>query len=537
MPKVRSPSPPATSPCPTPPPESQALTGLTIHVVNAKLSPSEIGEMFSLAQNASAKLSSTPQNAAILITALTMKRRLERHISWDVASTKHIVSPQWLRACVEQDKLLPFSQFETIKSERRVSAPGPSASISNSAAFSTHAPVAAPSRSKAAVPKGDHTHPLSTHRRSPLVCPNQALCEQLATIMKSRSLEGEVNKELSYSRAIAAIKSYPTLITSADEVRKLPGIGAKTSKLIGEFIKTGSISDAQQIASSKRFQILSEFTAIHGIGPSKAREHYEAGCRNVEDLVEIYESKRKGPQVAGILAALELREELSVRIPRSEVESAAQRVFNELDAIQPGCEYTICGSYRRGKPDNSDIDIVFTHRKAGIERHLCTRLVDRLCKIGVVTHVLNQSSYTSNHENVHGRHKETRACMDVLDKALVILKTPDMVHRRVDLIFAPYSVYWTAVLGWTGSKQFERDLRIHAKQKSVSYRARCLSILIVLILATLRSLMHDRSGMKFDSGGITRQRDSEPIMAYSEQDVFKELGLEYVEPEMRNADV
>ncbi|KAG9119569.1 hypothetical protein FRC07_005353, partial [Ceratobasidium sp. 392] len=515
MPKVRSPSAPATSPCPTPPPESQALAGLTIHVVNAKLSPSEIGEMFSLAQNAGAKLSSSPQNAAILITALTMKRRLERHISWDVASTKHIVSPQWLRACVEQDKLLPFSQFETIKAERRISASGPSISISNSATFSTHAPVAASSRSKAVVPEGDHTHPLSTHRRSPLVCPNQALCEQLAIIMKSRFLDGEVNNELSYSRAIAvsdpiyllpitadtcrakAIKSYPTLITSADEIRKLPGIGAKTSKLIGEFIKTGSISDAQQIASSKRFQILSEFTAIHGIGPSRAREHYEAGCRNVEDLVEIYESKRKGPQVTGILAALELREELSVRIPRSEVESAAQRVFNELNAIQPGCEYTICGSYRRGKPDNSDIDIVFTHRKTGTELHLCTRLVDRLCKIGLVTHVLNQSSYTSNHENVHGRHKETRACMDVLDKALVILKIPDMVHRRVDLIFAPYSVYWTAVLGWTGSKQFERDLRIHAKQ----------------------------NGMKFDSGGITRQRDSEPIMAYSEQDVFKELGL------------
>jgi hypothetical protein len=41
-----------------------------------------------------------------------------------------------------------------------------------------------------------------------------------------------------------------------------------------------------------------------------------------------------------------------------------------------------------------------------------------------------------------------RACMDVLDKALAILKFPDSVHRRVDLIFAPYSVYWTAIVGW-----------------------------------------------------------------------------------------
>lgn len=25
---------------------------------------------------------------------------------------------------------------------------------------------------------------------------------------------------------------------------------------------------------------------------------------------------------------------------------------------------------------------------------------------------------------------------------------PDRVHRRVDLIFSPWSVYWTAVVGW-----------------------------------------------------------------------------------------
>ncbi|KAG8746783.1 hypothetical protein FRC10_003766 [Ceratobasidium sp. 414] len=222
------------------------------------------------------------------------------------------------------------------------------------------------------------------------------------------------------------IKSYPTLIASVDEIKKLPGIGPKTTKLIGEFIKTGSIPDARETASSKRFQILSQFTAIHGIGSAKAREHYEAGCRTVEDLIEVYESKRKGPVTEGVLAALELRDELSISIPR----------------------FTAMKGYRRGKLDNSDIDIVFTHQTAGTERHLCTRFVDRLRKIGVVTHVLNQSSYTSNHDNVHGRQKETRACMDVLDKALVIIKLPDFVHRRVDLIFAAYSVYWTAILGW-----------------------------------------------------------------------------------------
>jgi hypothetical protein len=134
---------------------------------------------------------------------------------------------------------------------------------------------------------------------------------------------------------------------------------------------------------------------------------------------------------------------LFCRIPRVEVEAIAKSVYDELIAIQPGCEYTICGGmsddiiyrllltdkstgYRRGKPHSSDIDIIFTHKEPGLERHLCTRLVDCLRDMGVVTAILRaltmvditqagkqlkppleQSSYTSNHEGIHGRQKET----------------------------------------------------------------------------------------------------------------------------------
>lgn len=101
MPKAHSRS-PSTSPCPTPPAESQVLNGITIYVISAKLDPKEVGEMFSLAQNSGAKLSRIPQNASVLITTLTMKRRLERHISWDVAV-----------------RLIPSPKDEIIKSDTR----------------------------------------------------------------------------------------------------------------------------------------------------------------------------------------------------------------------------------------------------------------------------------------------------------------------------------------------------------------------------------------------------------------------------------
>lgn len=50
---------------------------------------------------------------------------------------------------------------------------------------------------------------------------------------------------------------------------------------------------------------------------------------------------------------------------------------------------------------------------------------------------------------------------DNLDKAFVIFRLPGQgrVHRRVDLISAPKERYAAAVLSWSGSMMFERDLK------------------------------------------------------------------------------
>lgn len=50
---------------------------------------------------------------------------------------------------------------------------------------------------------------------------------------------------------------------------------------------------------------------------------------------------------------------------------------------------------------------------------------------------------------------------DNLDKAFVIFKLPGegRKHRRVDLISAPRERYAAAVLSWSGSMMFERDLK------------------------------------------------------------------------------
>jgi hypothetical protein len=80
------------------------------------------------------------------------------------------------------------------------------------------------------------------------------------------------------------------------------------------------------------------------------------------------------------------------------------------------------------------------------------------------------------HNNARGNN------FDGLDKAFVIFKLPAnrsqprRLHRRVDLIVAPHYRYSLAVLGWSGSMIFERDLRyvLWLVGCHFLYRGKCL---------------------------------------------------------------
>lgn len=96
------------------------------------------------------------------------------------------------------------------------------------------------------------------------------------------------------------------------------------------------------------------------------------------------------------------------RIPREEVEEIASCVLENLEAFIPNCEYTICGgsvtpttrrnvfgslpesSYRRGKTQSSDVDIVFRPPKDDQDIGLLRALYLRLSELGIVTHVLRE---------------------------------------------------------------------------------------------------------------------------------------------------
>ncbi|XP_073541311.1 DNA nucleotidylexotransferase-like [Phyllobates terribilis] len=79
---------------------------------------------------------------------------------------------------------------------------------------------------------------------------------------------------------------------------------------------------------------------------------------------------------------------------------------------------------------------------------------------------------------------------------------------RVDLVITPQEQYAFALLGWTGSPQFERDLRRYAT--------------------------HEKK-MMLDNHALFDKTKKIFLRARTEEDIFAHLDLDYVKPEDRNA--
>ncbi|TFK74584.1 Nucleotidyltransferase [Pluteus cervinus] len=533
-------------------PESNDET-IKVHIIQAKLDASTISELFflierqraeQLAASSSLKrmfeLRNDPLEADVIVTAVRMRKRLERHVSWDLAQQKALVLPQWLRNSVKQGYPAPCADYAALRElhgETEENCPDeecgtslPCASTPQSRATSAIVgPLQAP-----VPPNLKYTAHYSCARACPLVCINQDLIEELEVIRRSRELEGLDRNALSYERGIAAIKSYPKRVTpeTFHEVTTLPYLGEKLCFKVNEFIKTGTIPEAREIATSERYRALAAITTVYGIGPATARTLYDKGVRTIEHLESYYDVSSDGdasnldtfdavtpngrpipqqdPPDLPIKVALALRKDFEIKIPRAEVEEMHDVVMRELFAIQPGCKSMIVGGYRRGKLESNDVDIVICPPKAeDIDevKGLCAKLVKCLHDKALVTNVMHLSGFHT-HDPFRLRN------FDSLEKALTVFVLPPdgkrkRVHRRLDLIFALPESYWTAIIGWTGSKMFQRDLRLWAKVEK---------------------------GMKFDSSGLNRRYDSKLFYPKSEKDVFDILGLDWVDPTLRNAD-
>lgn len=164
--------------------------------------------------------------------------------------------------------------------------------------------------------------------------------------------------------------------------------------------------------------------------------------------------------------------------------------MEHLGAFMSGCEHTICGGYvgplpkLRGDWSDGADSAGASHRRAtltsfsarqkacqtSMSSETCisdcptwasspTSCVSPTTPANKATPLTTLTDVTQRDPNVpiHA----TPQNFDNLDKAFVIFKLPGpgRKHRRVDLISSPRERYAAAVLSWSGSMMFERDLK------------------------------------------------------------------------------
>ncbi|XP_027951223.1 DNA-directed DNA/RNA polymerase mu isoform X1 [Eumetopias jubatus] len=370
--------------------------------------------------------------------------------------------------------------------------------------------------------------PYACQRPTPLTHHNTGLSEALEVLAEAAGFEGSEGRFLSFHRAAAVLKALPSRVTALSQLQGLPHFGEHSCRVVQELLEHGVCEEVERIQLSERYQTMKLFTGIFGVGVKTADRWYRDGLRTLDSLHE--QPQRLTQQQR---AGLQHYRDLSVPVQRPEAEALQQVVEAAAAHVLPGATVTLVGGFRRGKLQGHDVDLLVSHPQEGQEAGLLPSMMRRLEKQGLVLY----------HQHHRGRpedatHPTPRShTMDAFEIIFCIFCLPQPPGAavggaqrravRVDLVAVPISQLPFALLGWTGSKHFQRELRRFSRKE--------------------RGLRLNSHGL-FDpereasTVGGSAQAFTPPLLLQkmlfhvaSEEDIFRHLGLEYLPPEQRNA--
>ncbi len=308
------------------------------------------------------------------------------------------------------------------------------------------------------------------------------IIDALTVLMKADQIKKDKFKALAYQKVIKQLQAHPGPIRSEEDLEGMKGIGTKIKAKIDEIFETGGLRAAAEAAAAVPISVYDDLLKIHGVGPVKAKKLVEGeGVKSIEDLRAKVAANPKILDKAQTIG-LKYYEDFNERIPRQEMDLHAAALEAASSARM---KIEIVGSYRRGQPSSGDIDCLVNFPRLRSEASILEEFaayVAHLQETGYITDIL-----------ALGPHK----CMAVCTIA------GSGHHRRLDLLVTPNDEWAYAILYFTGSDRFNVAMRAHALER----------------------------GWSLNEKGLTRVSGSgtTPI-AKSEKDIFKFLGLKYIEP-------
>ena len=252
---------------------------------------------------------------------------------------------------------------------------------------------------------------------------------------------GEKFKAASYAKAISSLKLVGDDSELTDEnLLKMNGIGKSLLKKINEIKNTGTCSMYEKVKDYKDPKEI--FESIHAVGPKNAKELVDKGFKTIEDL-------KNAPNIGDILndkqlLGLKFYDDILARIPRGEIMQHEKILKTVLKKVDPKAELTIAGSYRRGKPDSGDIDVLLKSK----DKKTYKKFIDALVK----------AEYLYPEHLALGPKKYN---------GLAKVKN-NLIYRRIDIMYTKPEEYPFAILYFTGSMEFNAKMRGMALDKGLS---------------------------------------------------------------------
>jgi DNA ligase (NAD+) len=260
-----------------------------------------------------------------------------------------------------------------------------------------------------------------------------SLMEKLHEIMMKH---GEPFRAKAYQKAQDTIMTYPSIITSVEQLSGLPGIGPTIMDKLKEYVQTGSL----RILELEKTNPINILTDVYGIGPKKAEELVNLGVKSIAELRSRQNELLNDVQKVG----LHFYEDILQRIPRSEIEEYKIIFSNSFVKTNNSDAFEIVGSYRRGAANSGDIDVIITGQNGASY----SGLIDELVKRKIILHILSRGP----------------------SKTLVIARLPNsLVARRLDFLYAPPDEFAFAILYFTGSKVFNTVMRQKALDQGYTF--------------------------------------------------------------------
>jgi len=306
----------------------------------------------------------------------------------------------------------------------------------------------------------------------------ERIIEIFSAIANHERNNGQGFKASAYLKSINGIKKFSddSEIT-VENLREIKGLGDKLIGKIQEIMEKNTCSAYEKIKDIKDPRTV--FMGIHGVGPVKAKKLVQEGFKTIEDLRECGNLKEHFNDVQ--IKSLPYYEDLQMRIPRAEIqnhEKYLKQVIKIYDIPPGSIKFCITGSYRRGKVDSGDIDILFTCK----DKSKFVKFVDAL--------------YESNYlveELARGSTKYNGIC-----------KYGNNPCRRIDIMYTKPEEYPFAVLYFTGSKEFNVKMRADLLEK----------------------------GMTLNEHSLKNTDTKKPVnhKFVTEEDIFGYIGMGYVHP-------